>query len=280
MRLSGKDIALSIKEDIKNFIEERKSNGKRIPKVASILVGSDPGSIYYMNAQEKVALSLGLEFEKVIIQDDVEELEIIEKINELNRREDVDGMILQLPLPKAFNEKAIVSNICSEKDIDCLTNDNVGKLYLGDDGFIPCTPNSVLTCLKKSGVEIQGKEVVVVGRSNIVGKPVAQLLLNENATVTICHSRTKDLKEVCRRADILVVAIGKPKFITKDFLKKDVILIDVGTSSLNGKITGDVDYEDCFDTASMITPVPGGVGALTTTLLLKNACEALIKHEN
>lgn len=280
MRLSGKDIALNISEDIKNFIDKRKKEQKRIPKVASLLIGSDAGSIYYMNAQEKKALSLGLEFEKVIIHESENQDDVISKINILNKREDIDGIIVQLPLPKKFNEKEIISSIDSKKDIDCLTTENVGKLYLGESQFIPCTPNSVLTCLKESNISITGKEVVVIGRSNIVGKPVAQLMLNENATVTICHSKTKDLKNVCKRADILIVAIGKAKFITSEYIKDGAVLIDVGTSSLNGKITGDVDYENCIDKASLITPVPGGIGALTTTLLLKNACEALIKNEN
>ena len=280
MRLSGKEIALKVKEDIKNFTNKRLDEGKRVPKIASILVGDDSGSIYYMNAQEKVALSLGIDFEKVIIQESVEEDYIIEKIKDLNCREDVDGIIVQLPLPKKYNEKRIIGEINPSKDIDCLTTTNVGKLYLGEDGFIPCTPNSVLTCLKESNISLAGKEVVVIGRSNIVGKPVAQLMLNENATVTICHSKTKDLIEVCKRADILIVAIGKAKFINKEYIKEGAIVIDVGTSSLNGKITGDVDIDDCIEKASLITPVPGGVGALTTTLLLKNACEALIKNEN
>lgn len=280
VRLSGKDIALKVKENIKNFTDKRIEEGKRVPKVASVLIGDDAGSIYYMNAQEKVALSLGMEFEKVIIQESVSEIEIINKIHELNLREDVDGIIVQLPLPKQYNEKNIISSISTKKDIDCLTTENVGKLYLGEEGFIPCTPNSVLTILKESNIDIKGKEVVIVGRSNIVGKPVAQLMLNENATVTICHSKTKDLKEVCKRADILIVAIGKPQFITKEYIKNGAVVIDVGTSSLNGKITGDVDFDNCIENASLITPVPGGVGALTTTLLLKNACEALVKNEN
>lgn len=280
MRLSGKDIALKIKEDIMNLTKLRKQEDKKVPKVASVLVGNDPGSIYYMNAQEKVALSLGMEFEKVIIEDTSSEDDIIAKIKELNKDNKIDGIIVQLPLPKQYDEKSIISHISPSKDIDCLTTESVGKLYLGENGFIPCTPNSVLTCLKESNVKIEGKEVVVLGRSNIVGKPVAQLLLNENATVTICHSRTNNLKEVCKRADILIVAIGKPKFITKDFIKDGAVVIDVGTSSLDGKITGDVNFDECVDIASLITPVPGGVGALTTTLLLKNACEALTKNEN
>ena len=187
---------------------------------------------------------------------------------------------MQLPLPKHINEKKVVNYIHEDKDIDCLSIKSQGKLYMGDKGFLPCTPNSVVTLLKSLGIELSGKEAVVVGRSNIVGKPAAQLLLNENCTVTICHSRTKNLKEVCKRADILIAAIGKPKFIDDSFIKDGAIVIDVGTSSVDGKICGDVDFDKVIDKASFITPVPGGVGALTTTLLIKNACEALKKNED
>ena len=188
--------------------------------------------------------------------------------------------MIQLPLPKGINEKNIINTISPKKDIDCLTYESVGKLYLGEEGFKPCTPNSILTLLKSKNIELEGKEVVVLGRSNIVGKPAVQLLLNENATVTICHSRTKNLKEVCKKADILVVAIGKPKFINSEYIKDGAVIIDVGTSSFEGKITGDVDFNDVLDKVSLITPVPGGVGALTTTLLIKNVCEAIEKDEN
>ena len=183
-------------------------------------------------------------------------------------------------MPKHINEKRVINEICHDKDIDCLTIESQGRLYMGVEGFLPCTPNSVITLLKSLNVNLEGKEVVVLGRSNIVGKPVAQLLLNENATVTICHSRTKNLKEVCKRADILVVAIGKPKFVDDSYVKDGAIVIDVGTSSVEGKITGDVDFEKVIDKAAFVTPVPGGVGALTTTLLLKNVCEALKKNED
>ena len=188
--------------------------------------------------------------------------------------------MLQVPLPKHIDEKKIVEAIDDKKDIDCLTSKSVGKMYLGEEGFIPCTPRSVLTLIKSLNIDITGKNCVVLGRSNIVGKPASQLLLKENATVTICHSKTKNLKEVCQNADILVVAIGKPKFLTDEFVKEGAIVIDVGTSSVNGKITGDVDFDNVIKKAGFLTPVPGGVGALTTTLLMKNACEALIKNEN
>lgn len=279
-RIDGKVIALGVKEDIKNFVESRKLKGINTPKVASILVGNDGGSLFYLNNQEKVAVSLGLEFERIHLSEEVTEIELIKKIGELNNDNSVNGVILQLPLPKNMDEKKIISSISPEKDIDCLTFVNQGKLYMGEDTFMPCTPKSVLTILKSLNINLEGMEVVVVGRSNIVGKPASALMLKENCTVTICHSRTKELKEVCKRADILIVAIGKAKFIDDSYVKDGAIVIDVGTNSVEGKITGDVDFEKVINKAAFVTPVPGGVGALTTTLLMKNVCEALEKYEN
>ncbi|EES49287.1 bifunctional methylenetetrahydrofolate dehydrogenase/methenyltetrahydrofolate cyclohydrolase [Clostridium botulinum] len=278
--INGKEVALKIKEEIKTFVEERKNNKFRIPKIASILVGNDGGSIYYMSSQEKVANSLGVDFLKIILEENVTDDDVINEIHKLNDDVNVQGIMLQLPLPKHLNEKKIIKEISVKKDIDCLTFESQGKLYMGEKGFLPCTPNSVITLIKSLNIDITGKEVVVLGRSNIVGKPVAQLLLNENATVTICHSKTKNLKEVCSKADILVVAIGKPKFINEEYIKENAIVIDVGTSSFEGKITGDVNFDKVIDKASFVTPVPGGVGALTTTLLIKNSCEALKEYED
>lgn len=278
--INGREVSKDIKENIKNFIEERNLKGLKLPKIASILVGNDGGSIYYLNSQEKVATSLGVLFDKIILEDSIKEEELKDLIRKLNLDDSVHGIMIQLPLPKGINEKNIINTISPKKDIDCLTYESVGKLYLGEEGFKPCTPNSILTLLKSKKIELEGKEVVVLGRSNIVGKPAVQLLLNENATVTICHSRTKNLKEVCKKADILVVAIGKPKFINSEYIKDGAVIIDVGTSSFEGKITGDVDFDDVLDKVSLITPVPGGVGALTTTLLIKNVCEAIEKYEN
>ena len=278
--INGKEVALKVKEEIKSFTEGKKQEGKRMPKIASILVGDDGGSIYYMNNQEKVSTSLGVDFKKVVLDKNITEEELINTIDNLNNDNEVDGIILQLPLPKGLNEKNVIKKISPSKDIDCLTFVSQGKLYMGEPEFLPCTPNSVVTLLKSLNINLEGKRVVVLGRSNIVGKPVAQLLLNENATVTICHSRTKDLKEVTSEADILVLAIGKPKFIDETYVKEGAIVIDVGTSRFEGKITGDVDFHKVIEKASYLTPVPGGVGALTTTLLVKNACEAYKKHEN
>lgn len=277
--IDGRAVAQDVKNQVKEFVNKKVNEGKRVPKIASILVGNDGGSIYYINSQEKVALSLGLLFDKILLDENIKEEELIKLIDKLNNDDTVDGIMIQVPLPKHINEKKVVESISPLKDIDCLTTESVGKLYTGEKGFIPCTPNSVMHLIKSLGVDIKGKEAVVLGRSNIVGKPVSQLLLNENATVTICHSKTKDLQEVCKRADILVVAIGKPKFVDDNFVKEGAIVIDVGTSSVNGKITGDVDFDKVIDKASYVTPVPGGVGALTTTLLIKNACEAMDNNE-
>lgn len=277
--IDGRAVAQEVKNQVKEFVNKKVNEGKRVPKIASILVGNDGGSIYYINSQEKVALSLGLLFDKILLDENIKEEELIKLIDKLNNDDTVDGIMIQVPLPKHINEKKVVESISPLKDIDCLTTESVGKLYTGEKGFIPCTPNSVMHLIKSLGVDIKGKEAVVLGRSNIVGKPVSQLLLNENATVTICHSKTKDLQEVCKRADILVVAIGKPKFVDDNFVKEGAIVIDVGTSSVNGKITGDVDFDKVIDKASYVTPVPGGVGALTTTLLIKNACEAMDNNE-
>lgn len=277
--INVKEMASALKAQISDFVEKRVKEGLNAPKIASILVGDDGGSIFYMNNQEKVANSLGIEFERVQLDLSTTEEALIEKIVELNNRIDVSGIILQLPLPKTMDEKKVISAISPIKDIDCLTYENQGKLYMGEKRYLPCTPSSVVTILENLSLDLQGKEVVVLGRSNIVGKPVAALMLEKNCTVTICHSKTKNLKEVCKRADILIVAIGRPKYIDSTYIKDGAVVIDVGTSSLNGKITGDVNLEDAINTTSYITSVPGGVGAITTTLLMKNACEAVKNYE-
>lgn len=278
--INGKLIAEKIKKEIADYIELRKSENLQIPKIASILVGDDGGSIYYINSQERVAKSLGVEFEKILFDNSILEEELINEICKLNNRDDISGIILQLPLPKGMNEKKVISTISPDKDIDCLTYENAGKLYMGEQCYLPCTPNSVVRIIKSLNIPLEGKRVVIIGRSNIVGKPLAALMLKENCTVTICHSKTKDLQSVCKEADILISAIGKPKFINEEFVKDGAIVIDVGTSSFEGKITGDVDFDSVIEKASFVTPVPGGVGALTTTLLIKNSCEAMMNYED
>lgn len=272
--LSGKTVAIDIKGQIKNYTEELKASGKSL-KISSILVGDDGGSVYYQNFQEKLANNLGIDFEKIKLDESISEENLKLKIEELNKDDSVNGIMLLLPLPKHIDERSVTNLIDADKDLDCLSEVSVGRFYKGEKCFMPCTPNSVITLLKAYNVEIEGKEVVIIGRSNIVGKPLFQMFLNENATVTVCHSRTKNLKEVCKRADILVVAIGRANFIDSSYVREGAVVIDVGTSEVNGKITGDVNFDDVYEKASLITPVPGGVGSLTTTLLLKNVCKEL-----
>ena len=273
--INGKKVSEDIKSDIRIFVNGKKESGKSVPKIASILVGEDGGSIYYQNFQEKIALDLGIEFEKVRFSNDIKQSELEETINKLNKSEEVDGIMLLLPLPLHIDEAYITGLISTEKDIDCLSESTVGQFYKGEDSYKPCTPYSVITLLKSYNIKLESANVVIIGRSNIVGKPLAQMFLNENATVTICHSKTKDIKEITKRADIVVVAIGRPKFVDSSYISKNTVVIDVGTTKFEGKITGDVDFEDVKDIASYITPVPGGVGALTTTLLFKNLCEGM-----
>lgn len=272
--LSGKTVAIDIKGQIKSYTEELKASGKSL-KISSILVGDDGGSVYYQNFQEKLANNLGIDFEKIKLDESISEENLKLKIEELNKDDSVNGIMLLLPLPKHIDERSVTNLIDADKDLDCLSEVSVGRFYKGEKCFMPCTPNSVITLLKAYNVEIECKEVVIIGRSNIVGKPLFQMFLNENATVTVCHSRTKNLKEVCKRADILVVAIGRANFIDSSYVREGAVVIDVGTSEVNGKITGDVNFDDVYEKASLITPVPGGVGSLTTTLLLKNVCKEL-----
>lgn len=278
--IDGREVAKKIKLDINSIVEKRKEEGKKLPKIASVLVGDDAGSIYYINSQEKVSNSVGVLFEKVILDKNISEEDLIMRIEELNNDKTISGIMLQLPLPKEINEKKVINTISPLKDIDCLTYESIGKLFSGEASFLPCTPRSVVTLVESLDVNLEGLEVVILGRSNIVGKPAIEMFLEKNATVTVCHSRTKNLESVCKRADILVVAIGKPKFINSNYIKPGAIVIDVGTSEFEGKITGDVDFENVKEKASFITPVPGGVGALTTTLLIKNSCEALKNYED
>jgi methylenetetrahydrofolate dehydrogenase (NADP+)/methenyltetrahydrofolate cyclohydrolase len=276
--INGREKAKETREQIKTFVTDRIKAGKRVPCLATILIGEDGGSISYMNNQTKLCNELGLIPKNITLNADIEESKVIKLIEELNENSSIDGIIIQLPLPKNLNEKNITSAISYKKDVDCLTDINMGKLYKGEQCFVPCTPQSILQLIKSTGIVISGKNAVIIGRSNIVGKPAAQLLLNENATVTICHSRTVNLKEICSNADILVAAIGRPGFVTREFVKEGSIIIDVGTTMVEGKITGDVNFEEAMEKAAFVTPVPGGVGAMTTTMLMKNTCEAMMRY--
>jgi methylenetetrahydrofolate dehydrogenase (NADP+) / methenyltetrahydrofolate cyclohydrolase len=276
--IDGRAAAKKLKEEIKQFVNSAKADTHRVPCLATVLVGNDGGSIYYVNNQKKLCDELGVENRHLVLDESITELQLLDIIQDLNEDDRVDGIILQLPLPKHLNEKAITSKLSYKKDVDGLTDINLGKFYKGEECFIPCTPQSVIHLIKSTGITMQGKHAVVVGRSNIVGKPAAQLLLNENCTVTICHSKTTNLKEVCRTADILVCALGKSEFISNEYIKEGTVVIDVGTSMVNGKIKGDVCFDAAMSKAAYVTPVPGGVGAVTTTLLIKNTCEAMRKN--
>ena len=270
MIIDGKIISSSVKERIKNEVEALKEQGVR-PGLVVIKVGNDPASAVYVRNKKRACEELGIYSEEYALPEETSEKELLELINELNSREDVDGILCQLPLPKHLNETAVINAISPEKDVDCFHPENVGKVLIGEDGFKPCTPAGVIEMLKHSGIEIAGKNCVVLGRSNIVGKPMALLLLAENGTVTVCHSKTKNLKEITKKADILVAAIGKAKFVTADMVKKGAVVIDVGINrDENGKLCGDVDFNKVSKKAAAISPVPGGVGLMTVTMLMQN----------
>lgn len=278
IRLNGVELAKKFKAEIKDTIAKEKNMGKRTPSLASIIIGEDGGSLSYIKNQVKISEELGINYEVLRFPKSISEDEIIENIEELNNSSNVDGIILQLPLPGAFNEGRIIESISYKKDVDSLTDINIGKFYKGEESFIPCTARSVLQLIKSTCDDLRGKKAVVVGRSNIVGKPTSYLLLNEHCTVTICHSNTKELKDICKSADILVTALGIPNFITVDYVKNGAIVIDVGTTLVDGKIRGDVDFDSVIEVAGYVSPVPGGVGAMTTTMLMKNTCEAWLKN--
>ncbi|SKA76782.1 methylenetetrahydrofolate dehydrogenase (NADP+) / methenyltetrahydrofolate cyclohydrolase [Clostridium sp. USBA 49] len=276
--IDGKLISQKLRMEIKDLIEERIKLGFRRPCLASILVGEDGGSLYYMNNQKNICDKLNVQYKKVLLNKNIDEVQLIEVINNLNNDKEIDGIIIQMPLPKHINEKKITSNLNYLKDVDGLTDVNLGKFYKGDDCFEPCTPQSIIHLIKSTGFNIEGKHAVIIGRSNIVGKPVWELLLRENATVTMCHSKTKNLKNICNQADILICAIGKPEFINAEYIKEGAIVIDVGTTKVNDEIKGDVLFNEVISKASYITPVPGGVGAMTTTMLIKNTYKAWLKN--
>lgn len=277
--IDGKKISAEIRTEISAEVERLKSEGV-LPGLAVIIVGENPASKVYVRNKGKACAEVGMYSEIIEMEENTSEEALLLKIDELNKRDDIHGILVQLPLPKQIDESAVIAAISSEKDVDAFCAVNVGKMMLGEASFLPCTPAGIIELIKRSGIDISGKECVVVGRSNIVGKPVAQLLLAENGTVTICHSRTKDLKAVTSRADILVVAIGKADFITGDMVKKGAVVIDVGMNRrADGKLTGDVDFATSSEVAGYITPVPGGVGPMTITMLLKNTLTAAEKSK-
>lgn len=273
--IDGKKISQEIKDELKVRAAQLRERGVR-RCLAVIKVGEDPASGVYVNNKKKACEYVGIQSLSYELPEDTTEEELLKLIGELNGRADVNGILVQLPLPAQIDEDKVLLAIAPEKDVDGFHPVNVGNLSIGRPGYVSCTPAGVIQLLKRSGIEIVGKECVVVGRSNIVGKPMSMLLLRENATVTVCHSRTKDLQEVTRRADILVVAIGKPKFITADYVKEGAVVIDVGIHrGENNKLCGDVDFDSVAPHCSAITPVPGGVGPMTIAMLMHNCVEGI-----
>ena len=273
--IDGKRISQEIKDELKDKVEALKAVGKKAA-LAVVQVGKDPASCVYVNNKKKACAYIGIESLSYELEEETTEEELLELIKRLNEDEKVHGILVQLPLPKHINEDKIIQAISPKKDVDGFHPENVGKLVIGEKGFVSCTPAGVIQLLKRSNIEIVGKNCVVVGRSNIVGKPMALLMLRENATVTIAHSKTQNLKELCKTADILIVAIGKPRFITSEYIKEGAVVIDVGIHrDENNKLCGDVKYEDVVEIASAITPVPGGVGPMTIAMLMNNCVEAM-----
>lgn len=285
--IRGSEIAAEIRAELKQEIEQLKKKGV-IPGLVTILVGEDPASQSYVAAKNRTAIQMGITSKQVTLDQDIDEEYLLELIEQYNNTPEVDGILVQLPLPAQIDETKILNSISPEKDVDGFHPVNVGRMVLGKDGFLPCTPHGILEMLVRSGVKTDGAKVVVIGRSNIVGKPVANLMLQKryggNATVTVCHTGTRDLKEQCREADILIAAVGVPKMVTADMVKDGAVVIDVGVNrvgvSETGKVilTGDVDFEQVRNKAAMITPVPGGVGPMTITMLMKNTVQSAEKR--
>lgn len=247
--------------------------------MAVVIVGDDPASRVYVNSKKKACEQIGIYSEEYALSAETTEMELLALVEKLNNKDDIDGILVQLPLPKHINEETIINAISAAKDVDAFHPVNVGKIMIGNYDFLPCTPAGVMELIKESGIEVAGKECVVVGRSNIVGKPQAMLLLHQHGTVTICHSKTKNLKEVCQRADILVAAVGRAEMITGDMIKPGAVVIDVGMNRMEDKrLLGDVNFEQAEKVAAAITPVPGGVGPMTIAMLMRNTVTAAIKN--
>lgn len=275
--IDGKIISSQIKDELKIEVDKMKLNGETVC-LAVIQVGEDKASSIYVNNKKKACEYIGIESQSIRLSEDTTQAELLEEIQKLNQDNNVNGILVQLPLPKHISSDEVLLAIDPSKDVDGFHPTNVGLLFTGQKRFLPCTPAGIIQLLKRSNIEIEGKECVVVGRSNIVGKPVAQLMMEENATVTIAHSRTKDLARVCKRADILIVALGSPRFITKEYIKDGAVVIDVGIHrDENNKMCGDVDFDDVAKMTDAITPVPGGVGPMTIAMLMSNCVEAAKK---
>ncbi len=275
--LSGKTMSEALTREQAARVAQMKEEGIH-PGLAVVLVGEDPASQIYVRNKGIACETIGIYSRTVKLDKDIAQEELIEAIEALNQDPQIHGILVQLPLPKHLDEEAVLASILPQKDVDGFHIDNAGRLFTGQEGVVACTPKGIMYMLKQSGVPLSGKDAVVIGRSNIVGKPVAMLLLAENCTVTICHSRTQNLKEHCRRADVLVAAIGKPHFVTADMVKPGAAVVDVGINRVDGKVVGDVDYDAVKDVAGYITPVPGGVGKMTISMLMENTLEAACRQ--
>ena len=276
--ISGKVISAAVKERIAAEVAELKAKGMT-PGLAVIIVGTDPASQVYVGSKERTCIELGMYSEKYELPEETTNEELLALVEKLNNDDKIHGILCQLPLPRHLDEKAVIDAIQPSKDVDAFHVQNVGKIMLGDYDFLPCTPAGIMEMLKYADIDPAGKHCVVIGRSNIVGKPMAMLMLHANATVTICHSRTQNLKEICREADILVASVGKAKFVTPDMVKEGAVVIDVGINrDENGKLCGDVDYAAVEPKCSAITPVPGGVGPMTIAMLMQNTLTSAKRH--
>ena len=277
--INGKELAKNIRLELKNEVSKLKEKGI-IPKLAVIMVGDDKASKVYVKNKSKACEEIGIEYEEFLLDESISMEELLNLIEKLNNRKDINGILLQSPIPKNLNIDEAFNKIDYKKDVDGFNPVNVGKLVIGQDSFISCTPYGVIKMLENYNIPIEGKNVVIIGRSNIVGKPLMQCLLKKNATVTICHSKTKNISEITKKADILVAALGKAKFVTKEMVKDGAVVIDVGINrDETGKLVGDVDFEEAEKIASFITPVPGGVGPMTIAMLMSNVVKAC-KEQN
>ncbi|NLJ74722.1 MAG: bifunctional methylenetetrahydrofolate dehydrogenase/methenyltetrahydrofolate cyclohydrolase FolD [Firmicutes bacterium] len=272
--INGKDIAQSIRKELKEKVSQLEARGKK-PGLAVVLVGDDPASAVYVRQKKRACKEIGIYSEEHHLPEDISQDELLTLVDRLNKDPNIHGILVQLPLPEGLDETEVIDAIDPRKDVDGFHPINVGRLHIGEKGFVPCTPAGIIELVRRLEVPISGKKVVVVGRSNIVGKPTAALFLRENATVTICHSRTKDVFEECRQADILVAAVGKPHMVKKEWVKPGAIVIDVGINRIDGRLVGDVDFDEVKEVAGAITPVPGGVGPMTIAMLMKATVAAV-----
>ena len=277
--INGKELAKKIRGELKLEVDNLRKNGI-IPKLAVIMVVDDKASEVYVRNKSKACNEIGIEFEEFLLKSNIKQEELIDLIKKLNDRKDVHGILLQSPIPEHLNIREAFDTIDYRKDVDGFNPVNIGKLAIGEDAFVSCTPYGVIKMLEEYNIVIEGKRAVVIGRSNIVGKPLIQCLLNKNATVTICHSKTKNIAEITKEADILIAALGKPKFVKENMVKENAVVIDVGINrNEEGKLVGDVDFENVSKKASYITPVPGGVGPMTIAMLMNNVVKATKKQE-